>query len=172
MNEKKGALYLFSGLAGAGKTTLGRLFYQRLRERKDAVFFFDNDGMGWVFTEEGVPAGYDTASRIRRAYRSLRLCKALCDQGIDVVCCIIAVYDELTAWCRENVDNFREIYVKAPMETLRARDQKGLYSSGAPDVVGVDLPYDEPKAPDVVLLNDGARTPGELITELEKELGS
>ena len=169
MNEKKGTLYLFSGLAGAGKTTLGGLFYRKLRERRDNVFFFDNDGMGWVFAEG--PGGYDTANRVRRGYRSLRLCKALCDQGIDVVCCIIAVYDELTAWCRENVENFREIYVKAPMETLRARDQKGLYSSGAPDVVGVNLPYDEPKTPNAVLLNDGARTPEEMVAELEKELG-
>lgn len=169
MESKKGTLYLFSGLSGAGKSTLGGLFYRRLRERKDNVFFFDNDGMKWVFSDD--PGGYDTANRIRRAYRSLRLCKALCDQGLDVVCCVIAVYDELTAWCRENVENFREIYVKAPMETLRARDQKGLYSSGAPDVVGVDLPYDEPKAPDIVLLSDGARTPEELITELEGELG-
>ena len=170
MNDKKGTLYLFSGLAGAGKTTLGGLFYRRLRERKDNVFLYDNDGMRW-FLLDGPKGAYDTASRIRRAYRSLRLCKALCDQGIDVVCCIIAVYDELTAWCRENVESFREIYVKVPLETLRARDQKGLYSSGAPDVVGVDLPYDEPKTPDVVLCNDGARTPEEMITELEKELG-
>ena len=169
MESKKGTLYLFSGLSGAGKSTLGGLFYQRLREKKDNVFLFDNDAMRWVYEEDH--GGYDTANRLRRAYRSLRLCKALCDQGIDVVCCIIAVYDEVTTWCRENVESFREIYVKAPLETLRARDQKGLYSSGAPNVVGVDLPYDEPGSPDAVLLNDGARTPEELIAELERELG-
>lgn len=169
MNEKKGTLYLFSGLAGAGKTTLGGLFYKRLRARKDNVFLFDNDAMRWVYEEDH--GGYDTANRLRRARRTLRLCKMMTEQGIDVVCCIIAVFDELTEWCRENVDNFREIYIKVSMETLRARDQKGLYSSGAPNVVGVDLPYDEPKAAHVVLRNEGARTPEEVVAELERELG-
>lgn len=165
---KKGTLYLFSGLSGAGKTTLGKLFFTRLRQKKDNVFFFDNDGMKWVFSDD--PGGYDTANRIRRALRSLRLCKALTDQGIDVVCCIIAVYDEVTFWCRENVEFFREIYIKVPMDILYIRDQKGLYSSAAKDMVGVDLPYDEPKTPDAVLLNDGTRTPEELIDELERVL--
>lgn len=166
---EKGTLYLFSGLSGAGKSTLGGMFYRRLRERKASVFFFDNDGMKWVFSDD--PGGYDTANRIRRAYRSLRLCKALTEQGIDVVCCIIAVYDELTSWCRENVDNFREIYVKVPMEILCERDQKGLYSSGAKNVVGVDLPFDEPKSPDVVLFNDGSIVPEKLVEKLIEELG-
>lgn len=169
MNDNKGTLYLFSGLAGAGKTTLGGLFFQRLREKKDNVFFLDGDGMKWAFPDNR--GGYDVPSRIRRGYQTMRLCKAMTDQGIDVVCCVIAVFDELTAWCRENVENFREIYIKVSMETLRARDQKGLYSSGAPDVVGVDLPYDEPKRPDVVLPNDGAQTPEEAVAWLEKELG-
>lgn len=166
---EKGTLYLFTGLSGAGKTTLGTLFYRRLREHKANVFLFDNDGMKAVFSDD--PGGYDTANRIRRGYRSLRLCKALCDQGIDVVCCIIAMYGELLDWCRENVENYREIYIHVPMEVLRARDQKGLYSSGVKDVVGVDLPFDEPEAPDVVLDNDGGETPETMIDQLEKELG-
>ena len=166
---EKGTLYLFTGLSGAGKTTLGSTFYRRLRECKNNVFLFDNDGMKAVFSDD--PGGYDTANRIRRGYRSLRLCKALCDQGIDVVCCIIAMYDELLAWCRENVENYREIYIKVSMETLYARDQRGLYSTGAKEVVGVDLPFDEPKTPDVVIGNTGERSPEEVIAELGKRLG-
>ena len=165
---EKGTLYLFTGLSGAGKSTLGGLFYRHLREKKSNVFLFDNDGMKWVFSDD--PGGYDNANRIRRAYRSLRLCKALCDQGIDVVCCIIAMYAELLDWCRQNVENYREIYVRVPMEILRARDQKGLYSSGAENVVGVDLPFDEPSAPSVIVDNSGNKSPENLIAELEKEL--
>ena len=168
MENEKGTLYLFSGLSGAGKTTLGGLFCERLRARGKKVFLFDNDAMKWLYENHG---GYDTANRIRRARLTLRLCKVLTDQGFDVVCCIIAVFDELTAWCRENVDNFYEIYIKVSMETLRARDQKGLYSSGEPNVVGVDLPYDEPKAAHIVVPNEGDRTPEAIVTELEEELG-
>ena len=41
--EKKGTFYFFTGLAGAGKTTIGRLFYQELKKRQDNILLFDGD---------------------------------------------------------------------------------------------------------------------------------
>ena len=127
--------------------------------------------MPWSYIKDGKNVGYDIDNRLRRAYRSLRLCKALCDQGIDVICCIIALHRPLLEWCRENVAQYREIYVRASPETLRRRDQKGLYSSGAPQVVGVDLPWDEPKRPDVVIENEGQETPEAIVRHLAETFG-
>ena len=58
-------------------------------------------------------------------------CKLLSDQGIDVVCCSIAMYQSVRAWNRANIPNYKEIYLRVKPETLLARNQKGLYTGGA-----------------------------------------
>ena len=103
--------------------------------------------------------------------QSFRLWKEIADQGIDVVVCSIAMYDAVRDWNRENIENYVEIYVKTNWETLIRRDQKGLYSSGRKDVVGVDLPYDEPKKPDAVVENDGQETPEVIVDRLWRAFG-
>ena len=56
-------------------------------------------------------------------------------------------------------------------ETLYHRDQKQLYSSGRKEVVGVDLPYDEPQNADVIVENDGQEAPEEIVARLQKMFG-
>ena len=100
-----------------------------------------------------------------------RRCRKLSDQGLDVVVCSISLYHEIRAWNRENIENYREIYLKVKNETLYQRDQKGLYSSRAKNVVGVDLPYDEPQHSHIVIQNDGQETPEEIVARLEDLFG-
>lgn len=164
---EKGTVYFFTGLAGAGKTTIGGLFYRQLRERKPNVFLADGDQVRSIFGR----SGYSTGARMDSARRGFRLWRELAEQGIDVVVCSIAMYDEIRAWNRENIENYKEIYIKVTRETLYRRDQKGLYSSGRKEVVGVDLPFDEPENADVIVENDGAESPEEIVTRLEKTFG-
>ena len=164
---EKGTVYFFTGLAGAGKTTIGGLFYRRLKARKPNVFCMDGDAMDGVFER----TGYSTAARLKDAKPEFRLCWALAEQGIDVVMCSISMFDEIRDWNRTNIDNYKEIYIKVTRDTLYRRDQKQLYSSGAKEVVGVDLPWDEPKCPDVVVQNDGGETPEEIVARLEALFG-
>lgn len=164
---EKGTVYFFTGLAGAGKTTIGGLFHRRLKARKPNVILADGDKMRIIT----LSTGYSTQERRDRAMQSFRLWKEIADQGIDVVVCSIAMYDAVRDWSRENIENYVEIYVKTNWETLIRRDQKGLYSSGRKDVVGVDLPYDEPKEPDAVVENDGQETPEVIVDRLWRAFG-
>lgn len=164
---EKGTVYFFTGLSGAGKTTIGGLFYRRLKAVKPNVILLDGDQTRPVFNED---VGYSDADRLRGAKRMFRICKMLSDQGIDVVNSSICMYSEVRDWSRENIDNYREIYIKVSRDTLLRRNQKGLYTSGK-NVVGVDLPFDEPKTPDVVLENEGDETPEVLVARLEREFG-
>lgn len=171
---KKGTVYFFTGLAGAGKTTIGGLFYQHLKERSPEAALLDGDQIrgsaghscpatGAVLDE----SRYTTEARRNGAFGLFRLCKELADQGKDVVCCSISMYSDVRQWNRENIENYKEIYVKVTRETLYRRDQKKLYSSGAKNVVGVDLPYDEPGHSDIVVQNDGQETPEAIVARLE-----
>lgn len=162
--DNKGTVYFFTGLSGAGKTTLGSLFYRRLKNTKPNAVYLDGDEIRVAFGED---VGYTHEERLRWAGRIFRVCKLLSDQGIDVVCCSIAMFDSIRRWNRENIPNYKEIYVRVTKETLLQRNQKGLYTAGC-NVVGLDLPFDEPKQPDMIVQNDGDRTPLEQVEEIER----
>lgn len=164
--SEKGTVYFFTGLSGAGKTTIGGLFHRRLKATKPNVVLLDGDEIRIAFGED---VGYTQPERLRWAGRIFRVCKLLSDQGIDVVVCSIAMYESVRRWNRENIPNYKEIYIKVSKDTLLQRNQKGLYTAGK-NVVGIDLPFDEPQSPDIVVPNDGGRTPLELVEELEREL--
>lgn len=167
---KKGTVYFFTGLAGAGKTTIGGLFYQRLKAVKPEAVLIDGD-RNRDKVNARTPRDYSTEARRQGAKNVLKRCKGFADQGIDAVYCGIGMYADVRAWCRENIENYREVYIKASMDTLRRRNQKGLYSPGAKQVVGVDLPWDEPDSSDVVIENDHDEDPEIIVGRLMEEFG-
>ncbi len=163
--REKGTVYFFTGLAGAGKTTIGGLFYRRLKARRNDVVLLDGDQLRRLSFHK--KSGYTTEERRRGAYYNFEMCHMLAEQGIDVVLCSISMYKDCRAWAREHIKQYKEIYVKATRETLRTRDQKGLYTSGVKNVVGVDLLCEEPEHPDIVIENDGQETPEQIVDGLE-----
>ena len=119
--RKKGTVYFFTGLAGAGKTTLGTLFYRRMKEKNNNVVLLDGDQLRRLST---VVSGYTTEERRSGAYFNFELAELLTNQNIDVVLCSISMYDDVRAWAREHIENYVEIYIKVKWETLYKRDQK------------------------------------------------
>ena len=170
---EKGTVYFFTGLAGAGKTTIGGMFYERLKEISPDAELIDGDQARrsdpndtGVMDEDR----YTTEARKAGAWDMFAWCRDIASEGRDVVVCSISMYSGVRQWNRENIENYKEIYVKVTRETLYRRDQKKLYSSGVKNVVGVDLPYDEPGHSHVVIQNDGGETPESIVERLEKEL--
>ena len=152
-------VYWLTGLSGAGKTTIGRFWYEELKRAGQPVVFLDGDELRQVFGDD---LGYTETDRRKSAMRNARLCALLARQGISVVCCTISMFDSVREWNRANIPGYVEVYVKVSMETLRKRDQKGLYSAGG-DVAGIHFTVEEPKCPDIVLQNDGELTPEEQL---------
>lgn len=153
-------VYWITGLSGAGKTTIGKLFYTYLKAKQPATVFLDGDTLRQVFGDD---LKYTEEDRRKCAMRYARLCAMLAEQGLNVICCTISMFDSVREWNRKNICQYREIYVKVSMEVLRKRDQKGLYSGKTvesnTDVAGVHFDIEEPKFPDLVLDNDGSFTP-------------
>lgn len=156
-------VYWITGLSGAGKTTIGRILYEKIKRIYPNTVFLDGDILRKVFGDD---LGYDQEDRRKCAMRYARLCAMLQEQDMNVVCCTISMFDSIRKWNRENIRNYREIYVKVSMNTLRKRDQKGLYSGRSEEkqkgVVGIHMEIEEPKCPDLILKNDGDRKPEEL----------
>ena len=131
---ENGTVYWITGLSGAGKTTIGKLFFRKLKSKKESSIFLDGDELRNVF---GNDLGYSREERMQCAMRYSKLCRLLSGQGQDVVICTISMFDYIREWNRANIANYKEIYIKVPMEVLEQRNQKGLYSGSGNDVVGV-----------------------------------
>jgi len=151
-----GRVFWITGLSGAGKTTLGREVWRRLRADGRPVTFLDGDALRAVIAED---LGHSVDDRRRSAMRNARLCRLLAEQGADVVCATISLFHEVQRWNRENIPGYCEIYLQVPIVELRRRDSKGIYAGvecgEARDVVGFDVPAETPEAPDLVLDNYG-----------------
>ncbi len=166
-NKKmKNSVYWITGLSGAGKTTVGKIFYTKLRNQKDSVLFLDGDRLRDVF---GNDLGYTRKDRICCAMRYSKICQMLSEQGMDVVICTISMFHEIRAWNRENIVNYKEIYLEVPMKILKQRNQKDLYKSGN-NVVGIDIELELPENPDITLINDGSLSPENLADILFRKI--
>jgi cytidine diphosphoramidate kinase len=147
-----------TGLAGSGKTTLGKQLAGELRAQGRGVVHVDGDSVRALM---GSDLGYGTRDRIDNAYRIARLCKFLQAEGVFVVCSTMSLYREIWQFNRNNLDPYLQVYLDVPMRVLAERDQKGLYSGvslgQASDVGGVDLPLELPLDSDLVLENSERR---------------
>ena len=162
-----GTLYWITGLAGAGKTTIGKEVYALLKQKKSNLVFLDGDilrpMLGDIF-------GYSYDERVRCAQQYSRICKMLTDQGLDVVICTISMFDLIRQWNREHFENYFEVFVDTPMEILRDKNKKGLYrdteQADEKQVAGVSFEVQLPKMPDFRVDNDMTVDPKEWARQI------
>ena len=163
--QTKGTLYWITGLAGAGKTTIGSTLYYTLKDIKDNIVILDGDILKKI-----VGGGYSYEERLERAMRYSSLCKALTDQGVSVICCTVAMFDSVREWNRKHIERYVEVFLDVSLDTLKERDKKGLYSGGAKgdikNVVGIDVNVEFPKTPDIVIRNDGSASIEQCVKQI------
>lgn len=163
----QGATYWVTGLPGAGKTSIGKLLWQRLHLDGRFAVFLDGDRLRELL---GNQFGFDRADRLALARRYAALCRELSCQGAEVICATVSMFEDVRQWNRDNLPNYREIYLRVPLEVLRKRDQKGLYSAAASqracNVPGIDQSFEEPRCPHIVIDNDGRSAPEEIAENL------
>jgi adenylyl-sulfate kinase len=151
--EQKGFTVWFTGLSGAGKSTIAEMLYHELQARQMKVEILDGDvvrqnlSKGLGFSKE------DRDTNIRRIGFVADL---LTRNGVATICCPISPYKAIRDEVRAKIGAFVEVYVHATLEELvNNRDPKGLYKKAMAGEItgftGVDDPYEPPEAPELVL---------------------
>jgi adenylylsulfate kinase len=167
MKGTMGKVCWITGLAGAGKTTIGKAVYKKLKEKNDALVLLDGDELRSIF---GMNSEHSYTDRERLAMQYGRLCKALSQQGIVVICCTIGMIESARRWNYSNIDKFMEVYINTPMPVLEQRDQKGLYSGAKngkiKDVMGVDIVPEPPEMPEIEFVNDGHESVDAMVSQI------
>ncbi len=165
-STKKGIVYWITGLAGSGKTTIGNALYYKMK-KQSSVVLLDGDILKNIVG--GNTPGYTRENRLSRARRYSLMCKMLSDQGIDVIICTIAMFDEIRAWNRDNFAHYIEVFLDVSMDVLKKRDKKGLYlnSDKQNELPGLHYEAEFPKNPDIVLNTDGSLSVWQCVKRIQ-----
>jgi len=172
----KGRTIWITGLSGAGKSTLAAELTNRLRVSGVPVIMLVGDELRAVFGAVAANVeNHGREGRLELAMQYSHLCRVIANQGPTVVIATISLFKEVHAWNRENLSGYFEVYLKVPLEELRRRDPKGIYrrfeAGELANVAGLDLPIDEPEAPNLILEFLPEQTVDIMAEELMNHLG-
>jgi bifunctional enzyme CysN/CysC len=173
-----GATLWFTGLPGAGKSTVAAAVEERLIEAGQPAFLLDGDNLRHGLNGD---LGFDEEARRENVRRTAHVARLLADSGTIALVSLVSPYadDRRAAAELHEADglNFFEIHVDAPLELCEKRDPKGLYararSGELDDLTGVGAPYEPPAKPALVL-GAGRETVErevERVVELLREAG-
>ncbi|MCL6584687.1 MAG: adenylyl-sulfate kinase [bacterium] len=153
--EQKGFTLWFTGLSGAGKTTIAQRVEQTLRERGFKVELLDGDV---VRTNLSKGLGFSKEDRDTNIKRIGFVCKLLTRNGVIAIASAISPYREVRDYNRQQIGDFVEVFVKCPLEICIQRDVKGLYQKALAGEIknytGVSDPYEEPLNPEIIVETD------------------
>jgi adenylyl-sulfate kinase len=148
----KGFTLWFTGLSGAGKSTISERVFERLRESGAKVELLDGDV---VRTHLSKGLGFSREDRDTNVRRIGFVCELLSRNGAIAIAAAISPYREVRDEIRRRIDNFVEVYVQCPIEVLAERDVKGLYKKALAGEIdsftGVSDPYEPPLHPEVTV---------------------
>ncbi|MBW4654501.1 MAG: adenylyl-sulfate kinase [Kaiparowitsia implicata GSE-PSE-MK54-09C] len=149
-SEQRGVTVWFTGLSGAGKTTIRMAVEQQLRHRGLKVEVLDGDIVRQYLTKG---LGFSKEDRDENIRRIGFVAHLLTRNGVVVLVSAISPYEQARAEVRQTIGDFVEVFVNAPLSVCEQRDVKGLYKKARAGEIkhftGIDDPYEVPTNPDV-----------------------
>ena len=148
--KQRGVTIWFTGLSGAGKTTICRAVENELRAQGYPIEVLDGDIVRENLTKG---LGFSKADRDTNIRRIGFVSHLLTRNGVIVLVSAISPYREVREEVRQTIGDFVEVFVNAPLEVCEERDVKGLYKRARAGEIkqftGIDDPYEPPLNPEV-----------------------
>ena len=149
---QKPAVLWFTGLSGAGKSTIANLVEQKLVARGRHTFLLDGDNVRHGLNRD---LDFTEADRIENIRRVGEVARLMSDAGLIVLTAFISPFRAERHMVRRMIaeGEFFEIFVDTPLAEAEKRDAKGLYAKARAgelkNFTGIDSPYEEPEAPEI-----------------------
>ncbi|BBA78752.1 adenylylsulfate kinase [cyanobacterium endosymbiont of Rhopalodia gibberula] len=153
--EKRGVTIWFTGLSGAGKSTITQVLGKKLSDEGYSVEVLDGDIVRTNLTKG---LGFSKKDRDTNIRRIGFVASLLTRHGVIVLVSAISPYRDIRNEVRAKVGNFVEVFVNAPLDVCENRDVKGLYkrarSGEIKSFTGIDDPYECPLNPEIECRTD------------------
>jgi len=154
MKGQRPAVLWFTGLSGAGKSTVANIVERRLHAEGRHTMILDGDNVRHGLNRD---LGFSEADRVENIRRIAEVSRLFVEAGVIVLVSFISPYRAERMLARERVEEgeFIEIYVDTPLDECRRRDPKGLYAKADAGTIrnftGIDAPYEAPTDPEIHL---------------------
>ena len=161
LNQQRPTVVWFTGLSGAGKSTIANFVERRLFEMGHRTYLLDGDNIRHGLSHD---LGFTEADRVENIRRVSEVARLMVDAGLIVLCSFISPFKAERQMARDLFaeGEFVEVFVDASLEVAEGRDRKGLYAKARRgelvNFTGVDSPYEEPENPDIHLDTRGSAT--------------
>jgi bifunctional enzyme CysN/CysC len=170
----RSAVLWFTGLSGAGKSTIANLLEQKLLGIGSHTMLLDGDNVRHGLNRD---LGFTDTDRVENIRRVGEVARLMTDAGLIVICAFISPFRADRQMAREiaSADSFIEVFVDTPITECIRRDPKGLYAKAQagqiPHFTGIDSAYEPPENPEVRLVTvdrNAEALADELIEELRR----
>jgi bifunctional enzyme CysN/CysC len=174
LKRQRPVIVWFTGLSGAGKSTIANIVEQRLHATGHHTMILDGDNLRHGLTRD---LGFTEADRVENIRRVGEVAKLIIEGGLIVLCSFISPYRAERDMVRRLVPDgeFLEVFVDTPIDECIRRDPKGLYAKAKAGQIknftGFDAPYEPPPSPEIHLHTtdqDAARLAEQVIQAMTK----
>jgi len=176
LNRQQPVLLWFTGLSGAGKSTIANSLERKLHALGKRTFVLDGDNVRHGLNRD---LGFTEADRVENIRRIAEVAKLFVEAGLITVVSFISPFRAEREMARGLMgpNEFIEIFVDTPLETCEQRDPKGLYRKARRgelrNFTGLDSPYERPNNPDLILdaANNSASDLADCIIQFMRQHG-
>ena len=154
------------GPSASGKTTVSEKLFNKLKKNYKNLVHLDGDHARKIFLNE---SGYDPVSRSKNIKKYMSIVNWLNSFGISVIVAVINAFEKDRSFCREELTNYKEVYLKCSIEERIKRDKKKLYlpalNGKKKHVVDVDIPFEKPIKAELTIDTENS-TPEEISKKI------
>jgi bifunctional enzyme CysN/CysC len=161
LSHQKPCILWFTGLSGAGKSTIANLVEKQLHADGRQTYLLDGDNVRHGLNKD---LGFTDQDRVENIRRVAEVARLMVDAGLIVIVSFISPFRSERRMARGLVEagEFIEVFVDTPLAQAEARDVKGLYKKARrgelKNFTGIDSPYEAPESPEIHL-DTGQLTP-------------
>jgi adenylylsulfate kinase-like enzyme len=158
-----------TGISGAGKTTVSRALADLLKPKLPELVLVDGDVVRAMY---GDKLGFSEPERVTQIKRLQTVARSHDEKGQIAVVAALYAHPDLLRWNRQNFSQYFEVYLRAPFDLVEKRDAKGIYGRARKgeerNVVGVDIPWHAPEAPDLIIDAASGETPRDMALRIAR----